>query len=1010
MEAIHSLLFEQMSSAVVVGETVRDDEGRPIDYRIVDVNPAFERLAGQKADQLVGKRASEVRPGLRQELIERLDRVAASGRPAEFEGHDAVSDRYVLIRLSRVGPTLLMAMVEDVTNARRIEAALRERNAFIETILACSGDGVVVFDRDLRYVVWNAFMEELTGLRAQEVLGRRPREFFPEVLATGIEENLRVVIDTGQPRSREFEMAIPQTGRRGWTLNTHRPHRDATGQIVGAIVSVRDVTASHEAEEALRQSEEQFRAIFDTVGDGMAIWDPHGNFLEVNRVLCERLGYTREELLAMPVRAINSPESAATIPRRARAIVRGGAVRAIEATHVRRDGTEIPIEAVSRRIEFQGKPAILSVYRDISERIRSEEAFGEQARSMQELLDALPFPIVARYTDGRPQLSNAAFAAGPGRAIEGAPGRTYGEPSETEVALHAAHDRAVHEHGAIETYEADLYFPDGTARRQFLTKAPLRSRTGEIGGTVTAGLDISDRYKTELELRLLEERFRTLFENAADGIFLVDPTSGRFIEVNSVACERLGYSREEILALSLLDVLPDENAQNYPTRVQEIVAHGSLSFEMEIKGRDGLVVPVEMRATMVDLQGHRVLLGIARDISERKAAEAERVALEEQLRWAQKMEGIGQLAGGIAHDFNNLLTVIRGSASLALADLPPGDGRRADLELIEQAADRGAGLTRQLMTFARRDVVHPEPIDLSAIVKRMEPMLRRLLREDVRLVTVTPERTGFVMADPGQIEQVVVNLVVNASDAMPEGGTLTIRTADVERAEAVAAGSEPTDGSAMTSLSVSDSGVGMDDHTLGHLFEPFFTTKDQGKGTGLGLATVYGIVRGSGGSVTVSSELGHGSTFTVYLPRVAGAAPAAAEVPSVTAKRGIRTGTILLVEDDAGVRRFASRVLEAAGYRVLTSSDGFEAMEASRNESLHLLVTDMRMPGMSGREVAARLATTQPGIRVLYMSGYADKGVVEDGMLEPNARFLAKPFTSEALLAAVGNAMARVDI
>jgi signal transduction histidine kinase/ActR/RegA family two-component response regulator len=382
--------------------------------------------------------------------------------------------------------------------------------------------------------------------------------------------------------------------------------------------------------------------------------------------------------------------------------------------------------------------------------------------------------------------------------------------------------------------------------------------------------------------------------------------------------------------------------------------------------------------------------------SDRDLRDDERAALEAQLRQAQKMEGIGLLAGGIAHDFNNLLTVIRGNATLALAALPPGEGPREDLAQIVEAADRAADLIRQLLAFARRTVLKPEVVELGAIVRRLEPMLRRLVGEDVTLLTAA-EGAGFVLADPGQIEQIIINLAVNARDAMPDGGNLIIETADIETA-----------GSAgpMTALSVSDTGMGMDAATMDHLFEPFFTTKGPGKGTGLGLATVYGIVNQSGGTVTAYSQPGHGSVFTVCLPRVAAIA-AAAEPPRPTATEVARLGTILVVEDDIGVRRFVRRVLEAAGYLVLTAPDGATALEASLGVPLQLLLTDVVMPDMSGRRVAAKLAADRPGIRVLYMSGYPDDDIVRHGVLEPDIDLLPKPFTAEALLSAMDKAMAR---
>jgi CheY-like chemotaxis protein len=370
------------------------------------------------------------------------------------------------------------------------------------------------------------------------------------------------------------------------------------------------------------------------------------------------------------------------------------------------------------------------------------------------------------------------------------------------------------------------------------------------------------------------------------------------------------------------------------------------------------------------------------------------------------MEGIGQLAGGIAHDFNNLLTAIGGYASLALGDLDHGEDAREDIEQIQHAADRAASLTRQLLAFARRTVLQPEVVDLGARVRGLEPMLRRLLGEDVSLLTVTPSGHGAVLADPGQMEQVIVNLAVNARDAMPGGGVLTIETGEMDLdAEHVQGHALAAPGHYAT-LTVSDTGIGMTDETLSHVFEPFFTTKGPGKGTGLGLATVYGIVRQSGGSVAAASELGRGSAFTVFLPLVATDSGPGPELRQIPNPDTTRAGTVLVVEDDDAVRGFATRVLEQAGYRVLAAAGGIAALEIAREATVDLLLTDVVMPTMSGREVANRLTSIAPGVRVLFVSGHDENTIVRQGVLDPSIRYLAKPFTADGLIGAVDDVLA----
>jgi signal transduction histidine kinase/CheY-like chemotaxis protein len=389
--------------------------------------------------------------------------------------------------------------------------------------------------------------------------------------------------------------------------------------------------------------------------------------------------------------------------------------------------------------------------------------------------------------------------------------------------------------------------------------------------------------------------------------------------------------------------------------------------------------------------GHLVRVwGTQRDVTEQRH-------LEEQFRQSQKMEAVGQLAGGIAHDFNNLLTAILGNTQLLLRDLPPGDAKRGDVEEIRKASERAASLTRQLLAYSRRQMLQPEILDLNVVVVEMDKMLRRLIGEHITLATVLASDLGRVRADPNQIEQVIVNLAVNARDAMEAGGKLTIETANVELDDAFAQAHLGAVPGSYAMLAVTDTGHGMDATVRAHLFEPFFTTKEVGKGTGLGLATVYGIVKQSGGYISVYSETGRGSSFKVYLPRIETAADHSATPSRGGPARG--SETVLVVEDEPAVLSLSCRALEAQGYVVLRATDAETAQRIVERHggTIHLLLTDVVMPGLSGRELADRLTVKRPGIRVLYMSGYPGDAVVQHGALPSGTAFLQKPFSPDGL-------------
>jgi signal transduction histidine kinase len=384
------------------------------------------------------------------------------------------------------------------------------------------------------------------------------------------------------------------------------------------------------------------------------------------------------------------------------------------------------------------------------------------------------------------------------------------------------------------------------------------------------------------------------------------------------------------------------------------------------------------------------LVGTAADVTDQRQ-------LEEQLQQAQKMEIVGRLAGGVAHDFNNLLTVINGMADLILGELAEDDPTRPDLMQIRQAGERAAALTGRLLAVSRRQILKPEVLDLSAVVAGLRDMLQRVLGEEVALTLELAPDIASIRADPGQIEQVILNLVVNARDAMPDGGTLTIETRTVHLDAAYAAEHPGTRPGPHAMLAVRDTGIGMDESIRRRIFEPFFTTKAQGKGTGLGLSMVYGIVKQSGGSIWFHSEPGHGSRFTIYLPQVEGA-PAPRPVPPLAAAAPGHE-TVLVVEDEPPLRELAARILSAAGYTVLQAANGPDALAlvARHADPVHLVFTDVVMPGMNGRELVARLSVLRPAMRVLYTSGYTEDAILRHGVLDDPRRFLSKPYTPSVL-------------
>jgi two-component system, cell cycle sensor histidine kinase and response regulator CckA len=774
--------------------------------------------------------------------------------------------------------------------------------------------------------------------------------------------------------------------------------------VLGALERQR---VRQENEAALRDSEDRFRVLFEQAADLILLMEipPRGTAVirDANTATFRLLGFERDELIGQPASFINATRDASRLVTEERQHVPSPQRATFEAKHRCKDGTIRDFECSGAVIHIGTRTFAMSVERDITERKRAQHDLAASETRYRRLFEAAKDGILI-------------LDAGTGKIVDVNPflveltGWSHGEllgkhlweigpfkdiaASKASFADLQAKEYVRYEDLPLETHDGrkiDVEFVSNVYRvdSQRVIQCNIR--------------DITERKRAAMAAAERERNYRELFDNAGDAILIADIETGIILDANQAAEALLGRSRHELIGINRSKIHPADKALRHDEEFREHVSLGQVTdAESDVVRKDGTIVPVRISARVVDLEGKKVLQGIFRDVTDSKRAEAEREKLQEQLRMSQKMEAIGSLAGGIAHDFNNLLSVILSYTGFAMKNLRDGDPVRDDLREVQQAGERAAALTRQLLAFSRRQVLQPVPLSLNQIAAGLEKMLRRILGEDIDLVQVLEPDLGVVRADEGQIEQVLMNLVVNARDAMPEGGKLTIETANVDLDDEYAARHVAVKPGPYVQLAVTDTGCGMDEQTKAKVFEPFFTTKEKGKGTGLGLSTVYGIVKQSGGNLWVYSEPGKGTTFKVYLPRepeATATATATATKRRVVHRLARGTETILVVEDEEALRKVAVRTLEAAGYTVLTAGDGFEALltHAPRVGDIHLLLTDVVMPRMSGRVLAHELLGMQPTLKVLYMSGYTDDAIVHHGVLDAGTHFLSKPFSADDL-------------
>jgi PAS domain S-box-containing protein len=1023
----------------------------------LDVNRGTEELTGYGREELIGRnyQAFPLFGERQNSMVAALFEQAVNGKilgPVELNLNRKDGGNVIIeakgLPLHRKGESLLLGIARDITARKLAEEALREserqksiRNEIIRIFLTVPDEDmygevlqVVLKTMESRFGVF-AYQDEHGALVAPSMtrdiweqcnIPDKTIRFPPEtwgdtIWARAIRqkqslwknepglvpeghipiENVMVMPLLYQDEVfAHFEVA----NKKGGYSEADKEWLEGIAQFIAPALYARLERDRKEAKrqvavEALRESEARFRHISSTSSDisYSCTAGPDGIYaIDWLAGAAERItGYSVEEIKARRCWSFLVIQEDQPLFEKQITGLAGGASGACELRLRHKNGGMVWVASFAKIVQEPEQPELLHLYGglvDISARKQAEEALAAHVQFLQLLMDTIPNPIFFKDAQGAYLGCNNAFEDYLGVTRQEIVGKTVYDLSPRELAdeYHRMDQEAFQTTG-IQVYESRVQAADGARRHVVFHKATFPDPTGGVGGLVGIITDITGLKQAEADLRESEQRFRLMAETIQDVFWIASKEIGKTLYV-SLAFEQIwGRTREELYGnpQAFVDAIHPEDRERVRSEVYAGHRQGiPWSHEYRIIKPDGAVCWIRDRGFPVrDDQGRVTLFtGVATDITEHKALEA-------QLLQAQKMEAVGRLAGGVAHDFNNLLMAITGYGELMRGKVLKDDPLYGHLENILKAGDRAAALTRQLLTFSRQKIVHPQVIDLNQVVLDLEPMLRRLIGEDLHLEVLTDRRLGAVRADPDKLGQIIMNLVVNARDAMPQGGRLTLKTAAVEfkNSRHTRFGLAPPGVYVM--LTVQDTGVGMDETTQANVFEPFYTTKEPGKGTGLGLSTVYGIVKQSGGYLDLASKPGAGSTFTIYLPRLeAIAAPPRARIPITASFRGEET--VLLVEDEELLRGLLAKFLRLYGYTVLEARHGGEALlTCERHQGpIHVLVTDVVMPKMSGRELADRLAPVRPEMKVLYMSGYTEDALVQHGMADLSLAFLQKPF------------------
>ena len=891
----------------------------------------------------------------------------------------------------------------DITDRKRIEEALKESEEKYRTLVDNMQDAAYRCDLNGNLVFVSPSAAKMLGCHSPEsMIGLNiGNDFYyhPEER----EELTKILKKNSKVTHYDVTLKRIDTGEPVLVSTNSQFYRDKEGNIVGIEGIFNDITERKKAEQALRESEEKYHSLVDNMQDAAYRSDLNGILIYVTPSAARILGYSSvDEILGLNIAKdlYYSPEER---EKTLRIMKEQGKLTHFEVTLKRKDGLPVIISTNSQFYrDKDGKIiGIEGVYSDITDRKKAEDALKKSEALFSGIFQASPAGILV-LVNRVPWKINRSFCRMSGYSEEELLGHStrlfyFNDEEFNRVGL--AYKQMDSE--GLSMVESRFRRKDGSVLNVLVCLSHINPDDQEEGD-IAVTLDITDLKQVEFSLKKSESFLSKIFDVSPVGITLLADRT--FIKVNNYICRMSGYSEQELLGQNTrIFYSNDEDHKIIDELYEQMEKEGISIKESRIKHKNGMILDTILSLSPFDIINKTAGAALTiLDITEQKKIETERIHLEEMLLHSQKLESLGRLAGGIAHDFNNILTAIMGNTEMAMHQLDPSCKPYSRLAVVKNATEGAANLTRQLLAFSRKQIIEPKIIKLDYLIERVYKMITTLIGENIKLHIIPCKKISPIKADPGQIEQVVINLAANARDAMPDGGELTIETSDVYLDEKYSLVHPNVLPGYYVMIAVTDTGTGMNNDTLEHIFEPFFTTKTTGRGTGLGLATVYGIVKQNGGTIEVYSEISQGTVFKVYFP-VSSQPPNDSPEIQEASVMPAGTETILIAEDKDEVLEFCHDILVRLGYKVLTAGSGEEALSISENyqDIIHLFMTDIILPGMNGRAAAEKLSDLRPGIKILYNSGYTAEVIDKQGILEKGINFLSKPFTSQKLAAKI---------